>query len=182
MRKYSQPRQRCRNGQDWPLAATLAGSVQIPNGTATWPTCSRRASAGSRATAVRPDPPGVRADLERAEGVLGGPLAPGGDPVIPERGAHGVVAEELFQGVHRRARIGVALSEGVPEGVGDHALARDRDRLAGAVALWPVEALERLPPRRASRAGGARCRSPWFRRGFQTGGGTARAARPGVSG
>ena len=35
---------------------------------------------GKQGTAVGPDPPGVRADLERAEGVLGGPLALGGDP------------------------------------------------------------------------------------------------------
>ena len=40
---------------------------------------------GKQGTAARPDPPGVRADLERAEGILGGALAPGGDPVIPDR-------------------------------------------------------------------------------------------------
>jgi hypothetical protein len=40
----------------------------------------------------------------------------------------------------------MALSEGVPEGAGDDALARERNRLVGAVGLWPVEALERLHP------------------------------------
>ena len=38
---------------------------------------------GKQGTAVGPDPLGVGADLERAEGVLGGSLAPGGDPVYP---------------------------------------------------------------------------------------------------
>ena len=56
------------------------------------------------------------------------------------------MAEEFFEGVHRRARVGVALGEAVPEGVGDDTLAREGDRLAGVVALWPVEALERLDP------------------------------------
>src|SRR6266568_4040915 len=39
---------------------------------------------GKQGTAVRPDALGVRADLERAEGILGGALALGGDPVVPE--------------------------------------------------------------------------------------------------
>jgi hypothetical protein len=56
------------------------------------------------------------------------------------------VAGEFFEGVHRRARVGVTLGEAVPEGVGDDALAREGDRLAGAVRLWPAEALERLDP------------------------------------
>jgi len=34
---------------------------------------------GKQGTAVRPDALGIRADLERAEGILGGALALGGD-------------------------------------------------------------------------------------------------------
>jgi hypothetical protein len=76
VRKYSQPVQRCRNGQARPSAATLVGSVQIPKATATWPTWPRMASVPERPARPAPDssPGGVH--LEGPEAVLGLPRPP----------------------------------------------------------------------------------------------------------
>ena len=118
MRKYSQPLQRCRNGQECPPAATLVGSVQTPNGTATWPTSSRQSFRLDETVDTGSHEPTGTVELERAEAVLGFAFAFGGDPVVAERGPHRVVTEELLEGVDRCAGVGVALGEGVPEGVG----------------------------------------------------------------
>ena len=85
--------QRCRNGQECPPAVTLVGSVQIPNGTATCPICSRTASVSRQGGRTGPDPVAVGVDLQRAEPVLGFARAFGGDPVVAHRGAYRVVAQ-----------------------------------------------------------------------------------------
>ena len=84
-----------------------------------------------------PVPAGV--DLQRPETVLGGPFAFRGHPVVPERGAHRVVTQQLLQRVDRGAGVGVALGEGVPERVREHQLAGEWQELAVGAALDSVE-------------------------------------------
>lgn len=76
------------------VCCDVGGLGPDPNG----PRPGRPVRAGPRrkpGPAVGPDPLAADTALERAEGILGGSLVPGGDPVIPKRGAHGVVVEEF---------------------------------------------------------------------------------------
>jgi hypothetical protein len=63
-----------------PAGGDVGGLGADPERDGDLPDLLAQSLGGQQGAAIGPDPPGVRADLERAEGVLGGPLALGGDP------------------------------------------------------------------------------------------------------
>jgi hypothetical protein len=114
VRKWSQPAQRNRNGQAWPPAATLEGSAQTPNGTATSPIARRACSESSSAWAWRQIRLPCRSNSRRGDPVDGLAAAAVADAVVLLGGVEFAVRHQLAQHVDGDAGVGVALGVGVP--------------------------------------------------------------------